>query len=478
MIENVDHFSISLTQNEIETIVIHLGRTPNSIEWKVIEALWSEHCSYKNSIHQISRLPRKSNSVLNSLGSNAGVIDIDDGLALSFKIESHNHPSAIEPFQGAATGVGGIVRDIIAMGMRPIALGNSLRFGDLISPSIQHSVREVVRGIGFYGNHLGVPTLAGEIQFHPDYETNPLVNVFACGIGAIANICETKLYPNSVLIYLGNPTSNDGIGGATMASHSFENEPVDLSHIQIANPFLGKKLMEACLQMVEEHLILGMQDLGAAGLCSASIEMAMASKMGIRIDLDKVLVKQKNLSHQDILLSETQERMIACVCPNHLERIQEICLKWEIPFSQIGETIENPYWIIKAESLKTDSICHLPVSLFSLRTALSENVENIENQMMDPFETHQKRSSAERSFIDWNKKILQWVQSPNLCSRKSVWSQFDHSVRGNTVFAPGFDCAIVCNNFLALSILSPGLPTPIFSVNFAILGFLIVTILF
>ncbi len=306
---------LRLTEEEFELIKQKLGRTPNFNELCAFSAMWSEHCSYKNSIKWLKTLPREGDRMLVKAGEeNAGLMDIGDGLGVVFKIESHNHPSAIEPFQGAATGVGGIHRDIFTMGARPIASLNSLRFGNLEEDKTQHLLAGVVHGIGHYGNCFGVPTVGGEIYFEDCYHTNPLVNAMSVGIckDQAETISATAKGEGNPVFFVGSATGKDGIGGASFASADITAESVEeLPAVQVGDPFQEKKLLEACLEVIQTGAVVGMQDMGAAGIICSTSEMSAKGEAGMRIDLDKVPTRQKNMKAWELLLSESQERMLA-----------------------------------------------------------------------------------------------------------------------------------------------------------------------
>src|ERR1700728_2043500 len=331
---------LRLTAEEFELIKQKLGRTPNFTELCAFSAMWSEHCSYKNSIKWLKTLPREGKRMLVKAGEeNAGLMDIGGGYGVVFKIESHNHPSAIEPFQGAATGVGGIHRDIFTMGARPIASLNSLRFGNLKEAKTQHLLSGIVHGIGHYGNCFGVPTVGGEIYFEECYHTNPLVN--AMSVGILKNgetISATAKGKGNPVIFVGSATGKDGIGGASFASADITADSAeDLPAVQVGDPFQEKKLLEACLEVIKTGAVVGMQDMGAAGIICSTAEMSAKGEVGMRIDLDKVPMRQKNMKAWEILLSESQERMLMCVEKGKEKLVLDVFDKWDLPCSQIGE---------------------------------------------------------------------------------------------------------------------------------------------
>jgi len=335
---------LRLTAEEFESIKQKLGRTPNFTELCAFSAMWSEHCSYKNSIKWLKTLPRDGQKMLVKAGEeNAGLMDIGDGFGVVFKIESHNHPSALEPFQGAATGVGGIHRDIFTMGARPIASLNSLRFGNIKDAKTQHLLSGVVHGIGHYGNCFGVPTVGGEIYFEDCYHTNPLVN--AMSVGILKNgetISATAKGTGNPVIFVGSATGKDGIGGASFASANITGESTkELPAVQVGDPFQEKKLLEACLEVIKTGAVVGMQDMGAAGIICSTAEMSAKGEVGMRIDLDKVPVRQDNMKAWELLLSESQERMLMVVEKGREDEVVSIFTKWDLPAATIGEVTDD-----------------------------------------------------------------------------------------------------------------------------------------
>lgn len=335
---------LRLTEEEFELIKQKLGRTPNFNELCAFSGMWSEHCSYKNSIKWLKTLPREGDRMLVKAGEeNAGLMDIGDDLGVVFKIESHNHPSAIEPFQGAATGVGGIHRDIFTMGARPIASLNSLRFGNLEEDKTQHLLAGVVHGIGHYGNCLGIPTVGGEIYFDECYHTNPLVNAMSVGIVKNSEtVSATAEGEGNPVLFVGSATGKDGIGGASFASADITAESVEeLPAVQVGDPFQEKKLLEACLEVIQTGAVVGMQDMGAAGIICSTSEMSAKGEVGMRVDLDKVPTRQKNMKAWELLLSESQERMLLVVRKGREKEVTKIFEKWDLPCSVIGEVTSD-----------------------------------------------------------------------------------------------------------------------------------------
>src|SRR5687767_5996393 len=335
---------LRLTADEFELIKQKLGRTPNFNELCAFSGMWSEHCSYKNSIKWLKTLPREGGRMLVKAGEeNAGLMDIGDGLGVVFKIESHNHPSANEPFQGAATGVGGIHRDIFTMGARPIAALNSLRFGNIEEDKTQHLLSGVVHGIGHYGNCFGVPTVGGEVYFDQCYHTNPLVNAMSVGIvKAGETVSATAKGKGNPVMFVGSATGKDGIGGASFASADITAESTqELPAVQVGDPFQEKKLLEACLEVIQTGAVVGMEDMGAAGIICSTAEMSAKGNVGMRIDLDRVPTRQKNMKTWELLLSESQERMLMVVEKGREQEVLAVFDKWDLPCSVIGEVTDD-----------------------------------------------------------------------------------------------------------------------------------------
>src|ERR1700712_1924525 len=335
---------LRITAEEFELIKQKLGRIPNFTELCSFSAMWSEHCSYKNSIKWLKTLPRDGKKMLVKAGEeNAGLMDIGDGYGVVFKIESHNHPSAIEPFQGAATGVGGINRDIFTMGARPIASLNSLRFGNLKEAKTQHLLAGVVHGIGHYGNCFGVPTVGGEIYFDECYHTNPLVNAMSVGVVKVGKtVSATAKGKNNPVVYVGSATGKDGIGGASFASADITEESTgELPAVQVGDPFQEKKLLEACLEIIETGAVVGMQDMGAAGIICSTAEMSAKGEVGMEIDLTQVPTRQKNMKAWELLLSESQERMLLVVEKGREDAVLKVFEKWDLSCSEIGQVTDD-----------------------------------------------------------------------------------------------------------------------------------------
>ncbi|HUV31765.1 MAG TPA: phosphoribosylformylglycinamidine synthase subunit PurL [Acidobacteriota bacterium] len=431
-----------LSPEEYERIKEILGRDPNYTELGVFSVMWSEHCSYKNSIALLKTLPRESESVLAGAGEeNAGAIDIGDGLAVVFKIESHNHPSAIEPYQGAATGVGGILRDIFTMGARPIAALNSLRFGSPENPRVRYLVDGVVRGIGDYGNSFGVPTVAGEVFFDDAYTANPLINAMAVGIvkhGGLAT--ATASGEGNPVMIVGSKTGRDGIHGATFASEelsaaSQERRPA----VQIGDPFTEKLLLEATLEIIERDLIVGIQDMGAAGLTCSSSEMSAKGKAGVEIHVDRVPLRETGMTPYEVLLSESQERMLVCVKKGNEDEVRRIFTKWDLDSTIIGHVTSDGLMTVKLDGRIVSQIpsdCLVlggGAPVYHRETKRPAYIDDLASLDLDD-------CSLER---DWDETLLAMLASPNLCHKGWVFDQYDSMVRTNTVVGPGSDAAVL-----------------------------------
>ncbi len=428
-----------LSDDEYQQILTHLGREPNLTELGVFSVMWSEHCSYKSSRVHLKRLPTEGERVVQGPGENAGAVDIGDGLAAVFKIESHNHPSFIEPFQGAATGVGGILRDIFTMGARPIALLDSLRFGELDVAKNRHLLKGVVSGISWYGNCIGVPTIGGEIAFNDIYSKNPLVNVFCLGIVEKDKLLKglAQGVGNPVL-YIGAKTGRDGIHGATMASDSFDDQSdAKRPNVQVGDPFLEKLLLEVCLEFLEKDLLIGIQDMGAAGLTSSSCEMASRSNTGIELDVAHVPCREPNMTPYEMLLSESQERMLLVAKPGKQEEVIAICHKWGIDAAIIGKVTDDGMLRIKEHGA---TVAEIPAK------ALAEEGPRYERPIQAPQYQEMLQSLLVDNLPDVKNPadvLLQLLRSPTIASKQWVSRQFDHMVGTNTMVRPGSDAAVV-----------------------------------
>jgi phosphoribosylformylglycinamidine synthase subunit PurL len=424
-----------LTDEEYARIKTLLGgRDANLVELGVFSVMWSEHCSYKSTRAHLKTLPTKAPWVIQGPGENAGVIDIGDGDACIFKMESHNHPSFIEPYQGAATGVGGIMRDVFTMGARPIAMMNALRFGEPDHPKTRHLVSGVVSGIGGYGNCMGVPTVGGEVNFHRSYNGNILVNAMCVGLARTDKIfLSAAKGAGNPVVYVGSKTGRDGIHGATMASAEFnEDSEEKRPTVQVGDPFTEKLLLEACLELMATDAIIAIQDMGAAGLTSSSAEMADKGGSGIELDLDKVPQREENMTAYEMLLSESQERMLAVLKPGREAEAEKIFRKWELDFAVIGVTTDTHRFIAKH---KGEIVADIPV------TSLSDEAPVYERPFVKRAPAAgQPAYDKSKSVTDSLTKIL---GTPDMASRRWIWEQYDYSVMNDTVQAPGGDAAVV-----------------------------------
>ena len=431
--------SHGLTPEEYQKILKILGREPTYTELGVFSVMWSEHCSYKSSRHYLKLLPTEGPRVLQGPGENAGVVDIGDGLAVAFKMESHNHPSFIEPYQGAATGVGGILRDIFTMGARPIASLNSLRFGSIDHPRTPYLLSGVVAGIGGYGNCVGVPTVGGEVYFDECYNGNILVNAFTLGIMKKKRIFTgiAKGVGNPV-IYVGSKTGRDGIHGATMASESFSEEKEQRRPtVQVGDPFTEKLLLEACLELMEKDCIVGIQDMGAAGLTSSSSEMAGRGGSGIELDLSRVPLRESGMTPYEILLSESQERMLLVARKGTEDEVKRIFDKWDLDAVVIGQVTEDRQFRAHFNGAE---VVRVPI------TALTKEAPVYQRPAVRPSnidELQQLDLSAVQEPEDLAATLKLLLGSPNIALKEWVYRQYDHFVRSNTVIAPGADAAVI-----------------------------------
>ena len=418
---------LRITPEEFELIKQKLGRTPNFTELCAFSGMWSEHCSYKNSIKWLKTLPREGKKMLVKAGEeNAGLMDIGDGYGVVFKIESHNHPSAIEPFQGAATGVGGIHRDIFTMGARPIASLNSLRFGNLNESRTQHLLAGVVHGIGHYGNCFGVPTVGGEIYFEDCYHTNPLVNAMSVGVlKAGTTISATAKGIGNPVFFVGSATGKDGIGGASFASANITEESVEeLPAVQVGDPFQEKKLLEACLEVIKTGVVVGMQDMGAAGIICSTSEMSAKGEVGMRIDLDKVPTRQKNMKAWELLLSESQERMLMVVEKGKEAAVLKIFEKWDLPCAEIGEVTDDGM-------LRFYMNGDLEAELPAYELVLGGGAPQYEREIAEPsyFKEIQKFDPGSIDVPAKLRAVAEKIISiPNIASKRWVYVQYDSMV--------------------------------------------------
>lgn len=428
-----------LTEEEYGQILARLGREPNTVELGMFSVMWSEHCSYKSSRVHLKRFPTEGERVIQGPGENAGAVDIGDGLAAVFKMESHNHPSLIEPFQGAATGVGGILRDIFTMGARPIAILNSLRFGELDLPRNRHLMKGVVSGISHYGNCIGVPTVGGEIAFHDVYAKNPLVNVLCLGIVQTRHLLrgEAKGVGNPVL-YVGAKTGRDGIHGATMASGAFdETSEQQRPNVQVGDPFLEKLLLEACLEFLDQDLLAGIQDMGAAGLTGSSCEMAARAGTGIELELDHVPRREPDMTPYELMLSESQERMLLVAKAGKEGQVTAICRKWGIDAAVVGKVTDDGVLRVKERGTV---VAEIPAK------ALADESPTYDRPVKPPDYQDLLQSIAVENLPDVKHAetvLFQLLDSPTIASKTWVYRQYDHMVGVNTVVRPGSDAAIV-----------------------------------
>jgi phosphoribosylformylglycinamidine synthase II len=429
-----------LTGEEYARVVALLGREPTFEELGVFGVMWSEHCSYKSSRALLRQLPTHGPQVLQGPGENAGAVDIGDGLAAVFKIESHNHPSFVEPFQGAATGVGGILRDVFTMGARPIAILDSLRFGSIDHPRTPYLLRGVVGGIGHYGNCIGVPTVGGEVVFDPGYERNILVNAFTIGIAPADRLFRASAAgAGNPVIYVGSRTGRDGIHGASLlASAALDaSAPEKRPAVQVGDPFAEKLLLEACLELMRTDHVVAVQDMGAAGLTSSSLEMAGRGGAGIVLDLDAVPLREEGMTPYEILLSESQERMLLVARAGSEDAVRAIFARWDLQAEVIGRVTDDG--VFRAR-WRGEEVCALPV------TALTDAAPVYRRPADEPGRLEELQRldlQSVRQPDDYGAALLALLESPNVCSREWVYRQYDQFVGGNSILRPGADAAVV-----------------------------------
>ncbi len=431
-----------LTEGELQILVRMLGRQPTFTELGIVSALWSEHCSYKHSRPLLKTLPTDGPHVLQGPGENAGVISIGDGLAIAFKIESHNHPSAVEPYQGAATGVGGILRDVFTMGARPIAVLDSLRFGSLDRPRVRYLFAGVVKGVGDYGNCVGVPNIGGEVVFDPAYEHNPLVNAMCVGVLHEDDLMRAKASGiGNPIIAVGARTGRDGIHGASFASEDLSAQSdAKRPRVQVGDPFTEKLLLEASLELITSGHIVAIQDMGAAGLTSSSAEMAARGDVGVTIDVTKMPVREEGMTPYEILLSESQERMLVVALRGHEDAVRVILEKWDLTAAVIGEVIAEPVYRVTegdhvvAEFPGPRLLADCPFYHPEAR----ESAAIIERRAVDVNAIPERREEAD---LAWT--LEQLLRSPTIASKDWVVRQYDSTVRTNTVVGPGGDAAVL-----------------------------------
>ena len=425
-----------INPEEYKKIINLIGKEPNLLELGIFSAMWSEHCSYKSSKKYLKTLPTKNKKVIQGPGENAGVVDIDDNDALVFKIESHNHPSYIEPYQGAATGVGGILRDVFTMGARPIATLNSIHFGSHKHSKTKNLLNGVVSGIGGYGNCIGIPTVGGEVKFDSSYNENILVNAMAVGLVKKNKIFYSKAKGiDQPVIYVGSKTGRDGIHGASMASAEFDENTEDKKPtVQVGDPFTEKLLLEACLELMKDDSIISIQDMGAAGLTSSSVEMASKGNLGIEIDLDKIPCREEKMTPYEMMLSESQERMLLILNSEKIENGKKIFNKWGLDFSVIGKTTNTKNLVL---NFNGKNVANLPLSSLSNEAPVYDR-------------KWKKNSNSKKVNIPKDFKSLKILESlkrilmsPNNSEKSWVWEQYDHTVMGDTVQKPGGDSGVI-----------------------------------
>ncbi|WP_347303976.1 phosphoribosylformylglycinamidine synthase subunit PurL [Croceibacterium sp. TMG7-5b_MA50] len=428
-----------LSPEEYDRVLHALGREPNLVELGIFSVMWSEHCSYKSSRLHLKTLPTQAPWVICGPGENAGVIDIGDGpdgtrLAAIFKMESHNHPSYIEPYQGAATGVGGILRDVFTMGARPVANMNALRFGRPDHPKMKHLVKGVVAGIGGYGNCVGVPTVGGETNFHPAYDGNILVNAMTVGVADQSRIFYSAATGvGNPIVYVGSKTGRDGIHGATMASADFgEDSDAKRPTVQVGDPFTEKLLIEACLELMATDAIVAIQDMGAAGLTSSSVEMASKGGAGIRLDMNKVPCREEGMTPYEMMLSESQERMLMVLQPGKEPMAEAIFRKWELDFAVIGEVTDTGHMVLEFDG---EVVCDIPLAPLADEAPLYDR-PSAELAKPAPL-------ADAPDCDDPGADLLRLMGGADLASRKWIWEQYDHMVGADTVAGPGGDAALV-----------------------------------
>ncbi|MCB1386144.1 MAG: phosphoribosylformylglycinamidine synthase subunit PurL [Nitratireductor sp.] len=425
-----------LKPDEYQRILDLIGRVPSFTELGIFSAMWNEHCSYKSSKKWLRTLPTSGPQVIQGPGENAGVVDIGDGDCVVFKMESHNHPSYIEPYQGAATGVGGILRDVFTMGARPIAAMNALRFGEPDHPKTRHLVAGVVAGVGGYGNSFGVPTVGGEVEFHARYNGNILVNAFAAGLAKSDAIFYSKAEGVGLpVVYLGAKTGRDGVGGATMASAEFD-EKIDEKRptVQVGDPFTEKCLLEACLELMATGAVIAIQDMGAAGLTCSAVEMGAKGDLGIELDLDKVPVREERMTAYEMMLSESQERMLMVLRPEREDEAKAIFVKWDLDFAIVGRTTDDLRFRILH---RQEEVANLPIK------ELGDEAPEYDRPYIEPGRHSPLDASSVEAPEDYNAALLHLLGSADLSSRRWVWEQYDTYIQGNSLQRPGGDAGVV-----------------------------------
>ncbi|MDX3885023.1 MAG: phosphoribosylformylglycinamidine synthase subunit PurL [Sphingomonas sp.] len=429
-----------LSPEEYERVLAALGREPNLTELGIFSVMWSEHCSYKSSRIHLKKLPTKAPWVICGPGENAGVVDIGDGQAAIFKMESHNHPSYIEPYQGAATGVGGILRDVFTMGARPVANMNALRFGRPDHPKMRHLIAGVVHGIGGYGNCVGVPTVGGEVNFHRAYDGNILVNAMTVGVAETDKIFYSAASGvGNPIVYVGSKTGRDGIHGATMASADFgEDSEEKRPTVQVGDPFTEKLLIEACLELMASDAIVAIQDMGAAGLTSSSVEMASKGGVGLLLDMNKVPQREEGMTAYEMMLSESQERMLMVLKPGKEAFAEAIFRKWELDFAVIGEVTDTGRMILVHNG---ETVCDIPLAPLADEAPLYDR-PSLSREDYAAWAKVEPLGDVPES-ADLGADLVTLMASPDLASRRWIWEQYDHMVGADTVQRPGGDSAVV-----------------------------------
>src|SRR5690349_16853443 len=425
-----------LKPDEYERILKLVGREPSITELGIFSAMWNEHCSYKSSKTHLRTLPTKAPWVIQGPGENAGMIDIGDGLACVFKMESHNHPSYIEPYQGATTGVGGILRDVFTMGARPIACLNALSFGDPSHPKTRHLVSGVVAGVGGYGNSFGVPTVGGQVRFHTRYDGNILVNAMAVGLAESDKIFYAAASGvNMPIVYLGSKTGRDGIHGATMASAEFDDSSEEKRPtVQVGDPFAEKLLLEACLEIMANDCVIAIQDMGAAGLTCSAVEMGAKGDLGVTLDLDRVPCRETGMSAYEMMLSESQERMLMVLKPEKEQQAEAIFRKWGLDFAVVGQTTPSKRFLIRHGG---DVMVDLPIK------ELGDEAPVYDRPFVETPKQPVIRAADVKPPMPVADALEKLLATPDLCSKRWVWEQYDHVILGNTVQRPGGDAAVV-----------------------------------
>jgi phosphoribosylformylglycinamidine synthase len=425
-----------LKPDEYQRILDLIGREPSFTELGIFSAMWNEHCSYKSSKKWLKTLPTDGPRVIQGPGENAGVVDIGDGDCVVFKMESHNHPSYIEPYQGAATGVGGILRDVFTMGARPIAAMNALRFGEPDHPKTRHLVSGVVAGVGGYGNSFGVPTVGGEVEFDPRYNGNCLVNAFAAGLAKTDAIFLSEAKGVGLpVVYLGAKTGRDGVGGATMASAEFDEQIEEKRPtVQVGDPFTEKCLLEACLELMQTGAVIAIQDMGAAGLTCSAVEMGAKGGLGIELDLDQVPVREENMSAYEMMLSESQERMLMVLEPEKEAEAKAIFVKWGLDFAIVGKTTDDLRFRVLHHG---DEVANLPIR------ELGDEAPEYDRPWREIGKFSPLLATDVEEPEDYGQSLLDLLGAPNNASRRWVWEQYDTLIQGNSLQIPGGDAGVV-----------------------------------